>query len=383
MRGAGERAAAGRRAEAAGDAVRARKGEHLELALDPAAEPAHGAGWDDLALVHESLPELDLAEIDLRTELLGARLGAPLMIVGMTGGHPEAEEINAQLGAAAQRHGLAVGVGSQRAALLDRTLEPTFAAVRRMAPQAFVVANIGVAQLVGQDGRPALTLADVDRIVEMVAADALAVHLNFLEEMIQPEGDRCARGCAAAIARLCEAVAVPVIAKETGGGMSPAMAARLRQLGVAAVDVGGAGGTNFAAIEQLRAERQGDPRGSALGETFAGWGIPTAVSIAAAARTDVPVIASGGIRSGLDAAKALALGAAAVGVGRPLLRAALGGESALDAWIGRFLDELRTALFLTGCRVPGQLRERPVVVSGRVRAWLEDLDCPLGGRAGR
>jgi isopentenyl-diphosphate delta-isomerase len=369
-------------AAASAASVRARKAEHLALALDPAAEPAGGAGWGDLALVHDSLPEIDLEEVDLTTEFLGAQLRAPLMIAGMTGGHPEAEEINARLGAAAQRHGLAVGVGSQRAALLDRSLEGTFAAVRRSAPDAFVVANIGVAQLVPQGARAALSPADFERIIEMVAADALAVHLNFLEETIQPEGDRCARGCAAAIACLCKAVSVPVIAKETGGGMAPATATRLVALDVAALDVGGAGGTSFTAIEQMRAERQGDAGGSALGETFARWGTPTPVAVAAAARTEVPVIASGGIRSGLDAAKALALGATAVAVARPLLAAARAGESALDAWIDRFLAELRTALFLTGCTAPMQLRERPIVVSGHVRAWLEDLGLSGGGGRG-
>jgi isopentenyl-diphosphate delta-isomerase len=355
-------------AAASAASVRARKAEHLALALDPAAEPAGGAGWGDLALVHDSLPEIDLEEVDLTTEFLGAQLRAPLMIAGMTGGHPEAEEINARLGAAAQRHGLAVGVGSQRAALLDRSLEGTFAAVRRSAPDAFVVANIGVAQLVPQGARAALSPADFERIIEMVAADALAVHLNFLEETIQP--------C------LCKAVSVPVIAKETGGGMAPATATRLVALDVAALDVGGAGGTSFTAIEQMRAERQGDAGGSALGETFARWGTPTPVAVAAAARTEVPVIASGGIRSGLDAAKALALGATAVAVARPLLAAARAGESALDAWIDRFLAELRTALFLTGCTAPMQLRERPIVVSGHVRAWLEDLGLSGGGGRG-
>jgi len=356
-------------------AVAARKAEHVELALQPAAQPPGGPGWSEVELAHASLPEVDLDEVDLRTELLGARLRAPLVIAGMTGGHPQAEALNARLGAAAQRHGLAVGVGSQRAALLDASLRTTYAAVRRYAPDAYVIANIGVAQLIPQAAGAALELGDVRRLVEMVTADALAVHLNFLEEVIQPEGDRRARGCAAAIARICEAIPVPVIAKETGGGMTLETAEQLRELGVAALDVGGAGGTSFAAIERLRAERQGDLRGASLGKAFASWGIPTPAAISATAGAGIPVIATGGVRSGLDAAKALTMGAEAVGVARPLLAAAIEGDEAIDSWIGQFLLELRTALFLTGSATPRQLRQRRVVLSGRTRAWVEDLGC--------
>jgi isopentenyl-diphosphate delta-isomerase len=218
----------------------------------------------------------------------------------------------------------------------------------------------------------------VQRLVEMIRADALAVHLNFLEEAVQPEGDRRARGCAAAIAQLCQVVAVPVIAKETGGGMSRETAEQLTALGVAALDVGGAGGTSFTVIEQLRASRQGDARGMSLGQTFAGWGIPTPAAVAAASEAGLPVIATGGIRSGLDAAKAIALGAVAAGVARPLLGAAMEGEEALDRWIEQFLTELRTALFLTGCARPRELRRRRVLLTGRTRDWID----ALGARGG-
>jgi isopentenyl-diphosphate delta-isomerase len=357
----------------AGPRIEARKAEHLELALAAGAEPASGPGWGDVELVHEALPELDRDAVGLGVELLGHSLAMPLVIPGMTGGHPGALELNAALARAAQRHGLAIGVGSQRAALLDRSLEPTYAVVREEAPDAMVIANIGAAQLIAQGDRAALAAEDVEQVVRMVRADALAVHLNFLEETIQPEGDRHARGCTEAIARLAEALGVPVIVKETGAGLSLATAQRLRDAGVAALDVGGAGGTSFAIIERLRAERQGHAEGIALGTTLADWGIPTAVAVAGAAQTGLPVIATGGIRSGLDAAKALALGATAVGVARPLLSAATDGDEAIDAWIERFRLELRAVLFLTGCPAPGGLRERPVVVTGRTRAWIDEL----------
>jgi isopentenyl-diphosphate delta-isomerase len=360
------------------DAVRARKAEHLELAIDPAAQSALGAGWVEVELAHASLPEIDLDDVQLEAELLGRRLGAPLLISGMTGGHPQAETLNERLGAAAQRHGVAVGVGSQRAALLDRSLEYTYAAVRRAAPDAVVIANIGAAQLIPQPPAGAVGSAEVQRLIEMVRADALAVHLNFLEEAIQPEGDRRAQGCAEAIARLCDSLSVPVIAKETGGGMTAETAEQLRALGVAALDVGGAGGTNFATIEQMRASRGGDARGAGLGGAFANWGIPTPAAIVAAGGAGLPVIATGGVRSGLDAAKALALGATAVGVARPLLAAATEGDDALDEWIHQFLAELRTALFLTGSASPGELMRRRVLITGRTREWID----ALGARPG-
>lgn len=355
-------------------ATAARKAEHLELAVDPRAQSTAGAGWEEVELAHASLPELDVDDVRLDAELLGHRVRAPLVIAGMTGGHPHADALNERLGAAAQRHGLAVGVGSQRAALLDRSLESTYVAVRRKAPDAVVIANIGAAQLIPQPPSDAVEPRDAARLVEMVGADALAVHLNFLEEAIQPEGDRRARGCGAAIARLCDELPVPVIAKETGGGMTAETARQLRALGVAALDVGGAGGTSFAEIERMRADRHGDERGAALGATFAGWGIPTPAAVVAASGEGLPVIATGGVRSGLDAAKAMALGADLVGVARPLLAAAIAGQEALDAWIEQFLLELRTALFLTACETPAQLRERSVVLTGRTRAWVEGLD---------
>jgi isopentenyl-diphosphate delta-isomerase len=354
--------------------VARRKAEHLALAAQASVEHSTGAGWGDLDLVHDALPEVDLDQVDLRTALPGGLLRAPLVIAGMTGGHEGATEVNAILARAAQRHGLAIGVGSQRAALLDPSLRATYSIVRDHAPDALVIGNIGAAQLIDQGGeRPPLGIDDVREAVDMIAADALAVHLNFLEESIQPEGDRRARGCSEAIGALAAELEVPLFAKETGAGMAPHTAVKLRDLGVAALDVGGAGGTSFAVIERMRAERQGDARGIEVGTTLGNWGVPTPVSIAGAATSGLPIIATGGIRSGLDAAKALALGADAVGVARPLLLAALEGDEAVDAWVGRFLSELATVLMLTGCGRPRELRERPLVVTGRTRAWFDDL----------
>jgi isopentenyl-diphosphate delta-isomerase len=353
--------------------VARRKGEHLAITAREDVESHAGAGWPDVHLLHEALPRVDLDEVDLSVEFLGRRLRAPLIISAMTGGHPAAREINARLGRAAHRHGLAMGVGSQRAALHSPELADTYRIAREVAPGTLLIANLGAAQLVPQASGEPLRPEQVREAVTMIGADALAIHLNFLEEVVQTEGDRRVRGLREALAGVVAAAPVPVIAKETGAGLSRRAATELAGLGFRALDVGGLGGTSFAAVEALRARARGDRRGDRLGRVYRDWGIPTAVSVVAAAGTGLPVIATGGVRSGLDAARALALGARMVGVARPLLAAALEGEEALDAWIERFLEELRVAVFLTGGTRVADLRATPKVITGETRRWLDDL----------
>jgi isopentenyl-diphosphate delta-isomerase len=351
--------------------IEQRKADHLRLSAAGDVEARRAAGWGEVHLLHEALPEIDLCEVRLTTHFLGQELRAPLVIAGMTGGHSTAREVNAVLARAAQRFGLAMGVGSQRAALRRAELAYTYAVVREEAPDAFVVANVGAPQLIAQGEQRALSDEEVQQAVDMVKADALAVHLNFLQESVQPEGERRARGIAAAIEGLVSSSSVPLIAKETGAGMSDSTALRLKQLGVRALDVGGVGGTSFAAVEGLRAEAQGDLGSQRLGEVLRDWGIPTPVATILAARSELPVIATGGIRSGLDAAKALALGATLVGVARPLLQAALEGDAAVAQWIEQFLLELRTTLFLTGSVDAAALQTKPRVITGETKDWLD------------
>ena len=353
--------------------IEKRKAEHLRLAAEGDVETRRAPGWDDVHLVHNALPGVDAARIDLTARLLGHALSLPLVISGMTGGHSGAEQLNATLADAAARHGLAMGVGSQRAALRDPSLRGTYAIVRERAPKAFIIANVGVSQLVAQDDGAGLGAKDIRTLVEMIGADAIALHLNYLEESVQPEGQTRASGVEAAIARLVRQSSVPVIAKETGAGISGAVARRLKALGVKAVDVGGVGGTSFAAIEALRATDHGDAARALLGAVFRDWGIPTAVAVVGAARSGLPVIATGGVRSGLDAAKALALGATAVGVGRPLLQAALEGAEAIDRWLAQFALELRTATFLAGVTRARDLATHPPVITGETREWIDQL----------
>jgi len=355
------------------DAVERRKGEHLQVVTGEDVTSRRPPGWDDVHLVHQALPATDLEKIDLGVEFLGRRLRAPLVIAGMTGGHAAALEVNRVLARAAENHGLAMGVGSQRAALRNPALASTYRVAREEAPTAFLIGNLGVAQLIPQGSSAAAGVQHLLAAIEMIRADALALHLNYLEETVQPEGDRRAAGIREAIARAVSVIALPVIAKETGAGTSRQTALALRDLGCAAIDVGGAGGTSFAAVEARRADAVDDHRGRRLGETFRDWGIPTAASILAARAAGLPIIATGGVRSGLDAAKALALGATLVGVAAPLLRAGMEGEAAVAEWIELFCEELRAAVFLTGGRSVADLAGADRVLVGELAQWTAQL----------
>lgn len=356
-------------------AISQRKREHVDVALHLSDVPQ--AGWDDIHLVHHSLPEVDFDDVSLRTPFLGHVLSMPLVIAGMTGAHADAVRLNSTLARAAERDGIAIGVGSQRAALLHPELMDSFAVVRSEAPNAFVIANIGISQLLAQPEGAPVDADDVQAILDMIRADALAVHLNFLEEVVQPEGQRRARGCLDAISSLVDTCSVPVIAKETGSGLSRRAAEMLKGAGVAALDVGGLGGTSFLRIESTRAALHGDERRVALGAPFEGWGIPTAVSVAQCADV-LPTIAVGGVRSGVDAAKALALGAVTVGVGRPLLERANEGDDALAAWLATFREQLRVAVFLSGGHGSGDLCRAQRVVIGETGRWIDQLPIPVG-----
>jgi isopentenyl-diphosphate delta-isomerase len=350
-----------------------RKLEHVEITTRQAVTGSTGAGWADVRLLHACLPEVDKDAVDLTIELLGHRLRAPVVIAGMTGGHPQAAPINATLARAAEVYGLAMGVGSQRAALRAPALAATYAVAREAAPTALLMANVGLPQLLDQRDQPALTLAEIRSAIDAIRANALVVHLNYLQEVVQPEGETRAHGALAALARLCATLPLPVVAKETGAGMTAAQAVLLHGAGVQALDVGGAGGTSFALVEAVRAAARGLSGAERLGQLYEGWGVPTAVSVVEAATVGLPIIATGGVRSGLDAAKALALGATAVGIARPALAAALQGYDALTRWLDQFLEELRVALFLTGSANVAALGRQPRIILGPTRHWLRQL----------
>jgi len=340
--------------------LESRKRSHLALCASEDVEHHAGTLLDDVHLVHDALPELSIDEIDLGAELLGRRLEAPLLISGMSGGTEEAGRLNRALAAAAQKFGLGMGLGSQRAMLVDPATAATYR-VRDVAPDILLLANLGAVQ--ARDAGPARVAA----LVESIDADAICIHLNAAQELVQDEGDRDFRGCTAAIATLVRELAVPVVVKETGCGLGPRALARLRDAGVRWVDVSGAGGTSWTAVEALR----GSARQRALGSELREWGIPTAASVAWAARAGMRVIASGGIRGPRDVAHALALGADAVALALPLLRAWREAEAAgVILALERLLENLRAVMLLTGARRASELQRAARVIGGELRAWI-------------
>ncbi len=347
-----------------------RKLEHIDIVLSQRVEGLADTMLGEVILVHKALPETDLRNVSLSTVFLDKRLKAPLIITGMTGGHPSTAEINASLGRVAEKLGIALGVGSQRAAIEDSSLAYTYRAARENAPSIPIIANIGAVQLNKGYG-----LREAETAVEMVEADALAIHLNAAQEAFQPEGDTEFHGLREKICRIAEKLGVPVIVKETGAGISWEDAAELYECGIRFFDVGGAGGTSWVAVEKHRAARRGHRLHAEAADAFQDWGIPTAASIVEvrSAAPEATVIGSGGIRNGLDAAKAIALGADMAGIALPALKALLGGgEKALEALLEKIIYEMQVAYFLLGCSSTECLRATDrIVVWGRLKAWLE------------
>lgn len=344
-----------------------RKADHVRVVLDGNVEGRYRY-WNDIQLVHNALPEIDFDEVDPSVELLGKRLEAPLVITGMTGGFPDAVQINGNIARAAAEVGIAMGVGSERAAILKGQYPESYSCVAHYrVPLKF--ANLGAPQIIAQSaGDRVIGPDDVRAAMDLIGADALAVHLNFLQEMAQPEGDRKARGCLERIGEL--AAQVPVLVKETGAGLSRTVAERLRSQGVQAFDVSGTGGTSFAAVEYHRAVARGAEREARIGKTFWDWGIPSPVSVREVVPLGLPVIASGGIRSGLDVARAVALGATAAGTAGGVLKAAATSYEATRTELENIVHELKVAMFLTGSRTVSDLRRAPLIITGETRQWL-------------
>lgn len=334
-----------------------RKLEHLLLCANCDVEyKDKSTGFEDIELIHKALPEVNKEEIDISVDFFGKKMDMPLIISAITGGHPAALKINQELAKAADKLNIGIGVGSQRAAVENKELIPTYSVVRENAPSAFVIGNIGAPQI-----------EYAEAAAGMIEADALAIHLNPLQEAIQPEGDIEAKGYLESIEKAANIIDMPIIAKETGAGISKSDAMALEKAGASAIDVAGSGGTSWAAVETYRA------KDSYLGNLYWDWGIPTAVStVEVCESVNIPVISSGGIRSGLDAAKALALGAESVGIALPLLKEAYISHEAVVAEIEKFKESLKVAMFLVGANNIKELRKCDLLIRGNTREWLKD-----------
>ena len=322
--------------------TQSRKADHLRICLEEDVQfNKLTNGLDRYRFSHACLPELDFAEIDITTTFLGKKLNAPLLISSMTGGTEQAKQINYRLAEVAQNHRLAMGVGSQRVAVEKPETAASFA-IRKLAPDALLFANLGAIQLNYKYG-----LEQCLKAVDILEADALILHLNPLQECIQPRGDVNFRGLLDKIAQLTNKIEVPIIAKEVGNGISADMTQKLLDAGVSAIDVAGAGGTSWAKVESERAENKLQRR---LGRTFSDWGIPTAECIVEINHSfpNVPLIASGGLRNGLEVAKSLALGADLAGLAFPFLQAANQSPDSLEELVEVLTSEIKTVLFCVG-----------------------------------
>jgi isopentenyl-diphosphate delta-isomerase len=337
-----------------------RKRDHVKLVI--ARDVAHRAistGYDSLRFVHNALPELSLEEIDTSTVFFGNHLDAPLLVSSMTGGYSDALAINRDLAIAAQEFGIAMAVGSARQAMEDKTEHPSYSVARKENPDGLLFTNVGAAEIASLHREKKIDKLKV--IVDLVQADGLIVHLNPLQELLQPEGNTNFTGVLAGIESVVKELGIAVIAKEVGAGISREVAARLLAAGVRAIDVAGAGGTSWAGVEILRRKKKDRPET----DVFWDWGIPTADALAEVAelkkKATFGLIASGGIRDGIDVAKSIALRADLVGMARPLLKSLSSGKSAkLHEKIEGVIRQLRAVMFLTGSRDLLALAEQPI-----------------------
>ena len=349
------------------DVIGERKADHIEVCLKENVQSQRvTTGFEDVHLVHKALPEIEREKIDTSTTVLGYKFSTPIFVGAMTGGTAKATKINAAIAQAVEELHLGMGVGSQRIAIDNPKVEHSFSVVREKAPTAFILANIGGPQLVSKYG-----VKEAKKAVEMVQANALAVHLNALQEAVQPEGDTNYSNLLQKICKVAQEIDVPVVVKETGAGISAEDAAMLETAGVSAIDVAGVGGTSWAAVEYYRAKARRDVSSQRLGETFWDWGIPTVVSLVEAVKSvELPVIASGGIRTGIDVIKSLALGASLASATYPFLGPATKSSEDVKNALGYVVEDVKNAMFLVGANSIQKLRNVPVVLTGKTAEWL-------------
>ena len=341
--------------------IKQRKREGIEIPLNNDVQAKTTSTYlEYVKLIHNALPELDYDEIDISTNFLKRKFSAPLIIDSMTGGAPEAARINGRLGELAEKYGFAMGLGSQRAGLESKQLAETYSIARKNAPSAFLIANIGGAQLA-----KGLTIENIKKIIDMIQADALVIHLNPLQELIQPEGEPKYKGVFSKISEISGDLDVPVIVKEVGAGISKEVAVKLEVAGVSAINVAGAGGTSWAGVEKIRAEASNNDLKTHLGEIFWDWGIPTAASLVEVKKTvKVPIIASGGLRNGMEMAKCIVLGASMCAMAYPFLLKAAESKEQLFNFADTVIAELKSTMFLIGAMNLSVLKSSRYILTG-------------------
>ena len=347
--------------------IKGRKADHINISLKETIEPEYDY-WNDIRLMHEALPEVDLDEIDTSCNVLGKDLKFPFIVTAITGGFEGAKRINANIAEACAELGIGMGVGSERAGI-DGVDTESYAIIKDY-DVPLVIGNVGAPQLVPQKNKRAYGVEDVRKAMDLIYADCVAIHLNFLQEVVQPEGDTNARGCYDAIRGIAKEV--PIIAKETGAGFMPETLQRLFAVGVRAVDLAGMGGTSFSAVELYRARKAGDDIRARLGETFFDWGIPTTVSLIASDRK-YPVIASGGVRTGLDVARAISMGAMCAGAANLVLKEATESADAVKRKLTVIREELKAAMLLTGSPDIETLSGKRYVALGKTGEWIRGM----------
>jgi len=344
--------------------IEKRKADHIEVTMEEAVASPHNY-WDDVKLVHNSLPEMDMGDVDTSVTIFGKKLAFPLIVTAITGGYPKAERINSNIAEACQNLQIGMGIGSQRAAIENGT-DRSYSVMREF-DIPLKIGNIGAPQLVRQRRKAAFRIDAAKKALDMIDADLLGIHLNFLQEIVQAEGDTNARGCLSAIQEIAKDL--PVIVKETGAGISKEVALKLKGTGIRGIDVSGTGGTSFSAVEMYRSVRMGDARGVAIGEAFKDWGIPAPVSVIWA-NVGLPLIASGGVRNGVHIAKGLVIGARCGGSAASVLREALESSESVERKLSLMLEEFRGAMFLTGSRSVNDLSKKDYILAGAVREWI-------------
>jgi isopentenyl-diphosphate delta-isomerase len=349
-------------------AIKDRKADHIRICMNERVAPGY-CYWDDIRFVHNALPEIDYDDIDMSCTLFGRKLNAPIMVTAITGGFSGAKKINSNIAEACAELGLGMGIGSERAGVSGVAAE-SYSVVKEF-DVPLMIGNIGAVQLIPQKSGKMFTDEMIDEAVELIDADVLAIHLNPLQEAVQPEGDMNFDGCYEAIRNIARRA--PVMVKETGAGISKQVADRLKGIGVQGLDISGMGGTSFSAVEFYRALAEEDRIRSSIGDTFFDWGIPAPVSLAQCKDCGLPLIASGGILDGIHVAASISMGATAAGVANVILKEASESADAVKEKLTIIMEELKTAMLLTGSKDLKQLSKAQHVVLGETKEWMDQL----------